>query len=238
MKNKKVLNCLILLLVFSLLLASVFYPVNSSAAETSALKGRVTDIKGSPVEGAELFVYDSPRVRRPADFISPKTDKEGRFQIDLPAGKYWVVARVRSSGEYGPLMPGDKHSGEPLDIELISGRAAEYDFIVSDIRETARQKQKIRQDYIKVTGRIVDEKGVPVRIAYAFAYKNRISPQFPDYISSWTDEEGNYTLYLSSGKYYIGAGRSFPPDRKRLSDVEIVLDADREGVNITVKSGK
>ncbi|OGW32199.1 MAG: hypothetical protein A2X59_10130 [Nitrospirae bacterium GWC2_42_7] len=235
MKKEEVLNYLILLLVFFLLFSSILYPVNSSAAETAALKGRVTDIKGSPAEGAELFIYDSTRIRRPADFISPKTDKEGRFQVYLPAGKYWVVARVRSSGEYGPLMPGDKHSGEPLDIELIPGKDAEYDFVVSDIRETARQKQKIRQDYIKVTGRIVDEKGVPVKIAYAFAYKSKVSSQFPDYISSWIDEKGIYSLYLPAGKYYVGADRSFPPEGKSLSGMEIVLDTDMEGVNITLK---
>jgi hypothetical protein len=106
-------NLLALLTLSFLLYILCFSASTSRAEERALLKGTVFDIKAVPVEGAEIFIYDSTDVRRPADFISAGTGKDGSFQMDLPAGIYWAVARIRSGDQFGPLMPGDKHSGDP-----------------------------------------------------------------------------------------------------------------------------
>jgi hypothetical protein len=229
-----VLLLLNIIFLFSILPVSNLFP--ATAEEKSIFNGRVMDIEEKPVEGAEIFIYDSPDVKRPADFISARTDKEGRFQMVLPIGKYWAVARLRSGEKYGPLMPGDKHSGEPVEIELAPDKEIKKDFIVADIREAVRTKQKIRKDYIKIKGRILDKNGFPVKMVYAIADKNRVITEIPDYISAWTDNDGNYTLYLPRGKYYIGYATVFPPGQKYTLNKEVVFETDKSEVDIITNS--
>jgi hypothetical protein len=205
----------------------------SAAEDKSIFKGRALDIDGKAVENAQVFIYDSPDTRRLADFISAKTDKEGRFHIVLPSGKYWAVARLKKGEIYGPLMPGDKHSGEPVEIELAPNIELARDFAVMDIREAARIRQKIREDYIRLSGKIINEKGLPVEMAYAFASKDKKVSGVPDYISAWTDDEGDYTLYLLPGTYYIGVATEFPPDQNYTTQ-EVVLKGDRVDLDIVI----
>ncbi len=225
-------------LILTALLISAFYCSTIMAEEKSIFKGKVLDIERKPVEGAEIYVYNSPAVKRPADFISQRTNKNGDFRVILPAGKYWAVARLRSGEKYGPLMPGDKHSGEPVEIELAPDKEIGKDFNVADMREVARLRKKTREDYIKIKGRILDKNGSPVKMAYAIANKNKAIPEIPDYISAWTDEEGYYILYLPPGEFYIGSATKFPPEASGKIYKELVLDADRTEMDIIINSSE
>lgn len=241
-KNSKdrLILCLIFIMPLSLalLFISYFYSSVTMAEEMSVLKGMIMDIREEPVEGAEVFIYNSQDVRRPADFISSKTDKSGNFQMELPPGRYWAVARVRSGEEYGPLVPGDKHSGDPEEIELAPGEELKYDFIVVDIRETARLKRKTREDYIKIKGRVMDKNKIPLAGIYIIANRDKKHSGIPEYISAWTDDTGYYTLYIPRGKYYIGYARSFPPDKDYRIYSEAVLDADEVDFDIIIDKGE
>jgi hypothetical protein len=219
-------NLLVLTTLFLSLVLPCFYASTLQAEDHALLKGTVLDIKEMPVEGAEIFIYDSPDVRRPADFISAGTGKDGTFQLDLPAGIYWAVARLRSGDQFGPLMPGDKHSGDPVEIELAPGEELEHDFTVVDIRETARLKRKTREDYIRIKGRVLDTHNNPVEKVYVIANKDKECPLIPDYLSAWTDNKGHYILYIPRGRYYIGYARSFPPNQDYRIYSEAVFDAD------------
>ena len=180
------------------------------AEETRLLKAKVSDIEGRPIEGAKLFLYDSSNVRRPADFITSLSDRSGRVQIALPPGNYWIVARFKSDGKYGPLMPGDKHSGEPLEVDMKSG-GSEVDFVVADIRELGQKKRASATDALRLKGRVVDANGVPVAQAFVFANRSKETGDLPDYISAWTDDDGVYEVYLPAAtKYFVGVSRLFP----------------------------
>lgn len=235
-RSALILNIILLLSVSP---ALFFSPAVTMAEEKSVLKGRVLDTEEKPVEGAEIFIYNSPDVRRPADFMSARTDKEGLFSVVLPIGKYWAVARLRKGTErYGPLMPGDKHSGEPVEIDITPNSEIEKDFTVVDIREVTRLKKKIREDYIKIKGRILDKNGFPVKMVYAIANKNKVIAEMPDYLSAWTDDEGYYTLYIPRGKYYIGYATVFPPAKDYNINREVVLEADKIDLDIIINSGE
>lgn len=208
----------------------------SAGQETSLLRGRVADISGNAVEGARVFVYDSLDVRRPAEFMSSPADKEGLFRLVLPVGKYWVVARLKKTEGYGPLMPGDKHSGEPVEIELVSGGEVNKDFTVADLRETMRIKIRVKEGLVKISGRIIDGDGSPLKSTYAFANAGEKIVGIPDYVSAWIDEEGHYTLFVPKGKYHVGCAFEFPPGQDYLVYGEMTLDADRSGVDIVRKS--
>jgi hypothetical protein len=187
----------------------------ASPGNSSELKARIQDLNGKPVEGVKVFLYVSTNVRTPADFISAATDKNGTSTVTVPSGKYWAVARLKKDAVYGPLMPGDKHSGEPVELEIDEKSATEAVFVVADIREIGQKKRTENADMTKLWGRIVDNTGRPVAGAYVFANRGREMEFIPEYLSAWTDESGSYTLLLPSGdKYYIGSAKIFPPPSK------------------------
>ena len=204
------------------------------ALEKAVLKGQVLDVEGKAVKGVEIFIYNSPDTRRPADYISARTDASGKFSITIPSGKYWAVARLRHGEKYGPLMPGDKHSGEPVEIEIEAGEEFVEDFTVIDLRDAARMIKKTREDYYKLEGRILDRKGAPLRNVYAVAGREKEISEMPDYLSAWTDEEGRYSLYLPAGTFFIGYAAEFPPGKKIYLYREIHISAEKKNLDIVV----
>jgi hypothetical protein len=206
------------------------------AEEKPVLKGRVSDREGKAVVGAMVFVYDSPYVKRPADFISAHTDNDGLFRMVLPPGRYWLVARLKKTEGYGPLLPGDKHSGEPVEVELDPGAEVNTDFVVADLRDAIKIREKEREGPVKISGRIIDENGSPVIGAYVVADKKEKTAGIPDYLSAWVDREGRYTLYVPRGRYYVGSADSFPPVEDRFTNEEMTFDGDKSDVDIVRKS--
>lgn len=205
------------------------------SGEKSVFKGGVNDINGKAAGGAKIYIYNSPNVRRQADYIAT-TEYNGRFRIALPSGKFWAVARLKKSDGYGPLMSGDKHSGEPLEIALLSGAELEVEFTIKDLKDAVSLRRKMREDIIKIEGRIIDINGRPVNMAYAIANRHEHIAVMPDYLSSWTDAEGRYVLYLTRGTYYLGYAFKFPPGQEYVKVREIFLEADRSDLDIVSNS--
>jgi hypothetical protein len=211
----------------------------ASAAATHLLKAKTSDIEGRPMEGAKLFLYDSTNVRRPADFISSLSNRTGHVEIALPPGKYWVVARFKADGKYGPLMPGDKHSGEPLEVDLTAG-GIEADFVIADIREVGQKKRASATDALRMKGRVLDSQGAPVAGAFVFANRSKEFSELPEFISAWTGVDGGYEVYLPPGAtYYAGASLQFPlnslkghfmPTIIEFGKIDIAID-----INLTVQ---
>ena len=219
---------MILSLLFLVAIMSAFHLPAAPAQESYVLTGLITDIDGKPVAGAEVFVYDSAAIRRPADFISARSGVDGRFRMVLPRQKNWAVARVRSGEKFGPLLPGDRHSGEPQILEPDETGELQQDFTVVDIREAVRQKQKIRADFVPVTGQVVDQNSKPVQNVYVFASKDRVVRGVPEYISAWTGTAGDYVLYLPPGRYFVGTSGVFPPLPGTVVNRELILDPEKK----------
>jgi hypothetical protein len=209
--------------------------LTATAAERVLLKGMVTDINGNAVEGAKVFLYNGPDVRRPADFISVQTDKDGKFHIVLPVGKFWAVARLKKGEEYGPLMSGDKHSGEPREVEVVPGPELEMDFTVRDLKDAASLRKGTREGYVKINGKILDKNGLPVPMVYATAHRSEKMEGLPDYLSLWTDADGSYTLYLPPGKYYLGSALTFPPGQDYGPGTAVLIDKDKDDLDIVIR---
>jgi len=185
-----------------------FLPDTAGAA---LIRGRVVDVDGWPLAGVKLFVYDSANVRRPATFISPPSAADGTAAITVPPGMYRVVARIKKDDSYGPLMPGDKHSGEPAVMDLTTEAELEQEFTVADIRDLGRRRQAIAVDSVKLSGRVLDSEGKPVANAYVFASATRETGPMPDYISAWTGGDGRYALIVpAASRYYVGSATRFP----------------------------
>lgn len=215
-------------LFFFIVALSGFTVQYSIAADEgkSVIRGKVTDVGGRAVEGAMVFVYDSPDVKRAANFISARTDKEGIYRMIVPAGRYWLIARTKNTDDYGPLMLKDRHSGDPIQTDLEPDREAETDFVVADLMEAMNMKREERERPVKITGRIIDQKGAPVSGAYAIANRKKEIARVPDYLSAWADRDGRFTMYVPKGRYYIGLAVAFPPGQNYSLNEEAVIDAD------------
>jgi hypothetical protein len=200
------------------------------AGQAGFLEGRILDISEEPVKSAEVYVFDSPDVKRPADFVSNRTAEDGRYSVKLPSGNYWAVAIFRKGGvRFGPLGSSDKHSGDPVALEIAADGSRSMDFMVVNLREAARRHEKKSAELIRVTGKVVNQSGAPVQTAYAMAHKMQQFGNLPDYISAWTDEQGVYTLYLPPGRYFLGASVGFPPknDYNLYCDQQFVGDTEK-----------
>ncbi|AJE04788.1 hypothetical protein GPICK_02980 [Geobacter pickeringii] len=209
--------------------------VTAHAAAPAIIRATVLDVAGKPVAGAKIFVYDSADTRRPADFISPGSDRQGRIVLQVPPGRYWAVARLKKDGSYGPLMPGDKHSGEPTALEPAAGEELASEFVVADIRDVGRQRETVASESVVVRGRIVDPSGAPVAGAYVFANRTKAGKGIPEFLSAGSDADGNFTLYLpAGGRYYAGAARRFPPESGAGGLREIVPEAGKRDIVMDV----
>jgi len=224
-------------IISSCLLFITILATSTCFAETKEveLRGRVVDIMEQPVAGAEVYLYDSNQVKRPADFISQKTNSDGEYQLTVPAGEYWAVAILRQSGSsFGPLQMGDKHSGDPLVLDLKKKKMEEVDFTVMDLRDAVRHSRKRGEELFEIRGKILDTHEKPVAMAYVLADSRRAPAGIPQYLSAWTEIEGKYTLYLPAGKYYLGVSTVMPPALKEELSHAIEVKGDMQGVDLVL----
>lgn len=210
-------------LLLTTLFAIIFPSVSFGEVDNIILSGRVTALSGEPVADAEIYIYATNNTRRPADFISPRTGSNGIYRLVIPKASYWAVARIKRGERFGPLRPGDRHSGEPIKIEFDTDSSVAQDFVVADMQELAQSRTKGRADLVEITG-VITSADKPLSGAYVFARSDRISVTIPGFFSSWSDSRGEYKLRLPPGQYYLGVGTEFPlPDKPvLLKEVNLV----------------
>jgi hypothetical protein len=229
-----------LFIVIICLISFILCAASSWGAETEdvELRGRVIDIMTQPVAGAEVYLYDSKQVKRPADFISQKTKTDGSYRLKVPAGVYWAVAILRQAGSsFGPLQVGDKHSGEPLILDLKNKKMKEMDFTVMDLRDAVRHSRKRSEELFEIRGRILDTDEKPVAMAYVLAdSRSRPAPEIPQYLSAWTGSDGKYKIYLPAGAFYMGAATLMPPSPEEELSHFIEVAGDMQGMDLVLRN--
>ena len=221
------------------LLSFILAAASPCSAESNdvELRGRVIDIMTQPVAGAEVYLYDSKQVKRPADFVSPKTKTDGSYKLTAPPGVYWAVAILRRTGpSFGPLQIGDKHSGEPLVLDLKNKKIEEVDFTVMDLRDAVRHSRKRSEELFEIQGRILDAHEKPLAMAYVIA-DSRSMPgtEIPRFLSAWTGIDGQYTLYLPAGAFYLGTSTITPPPAEEELSHFIEVAGDMQGLDLVLR---
>ncbi len=211
---RRLLTCLLALSLLTACSPAVKNQTKYSDGKgSSGVTGKVTLKKdGKPLEGAYVNIYPShaPNLLGPSTYISSPTGKDGEYQIIVPPGSYYIVARKRASGmATGALSPGDYFSADArMLIEIKADKLAHVDLPMVYMSAPMFFKQgggAIATDY-GVKGRILDTEGKPQAGAFAIAYKDADIQRLPDFASTLTDEKGEFILYLpAGGEYYLAA---------------------------------
>jgi len=205
------------------------------AADSVEVKGRIYDARNVPVAGAEVYAYRSANVRKPADFKSTLSAADGTYRLILPPGAYFMVAVQRVHPKsFGPLEEGDRHSGDPLEVEVARSRNG-LDFQILNLREAALKGGKRNEELLEISGRLLDKDGAEVPGAYAIAAKAPRFKGIPPYFSAWSDASGGYHLFIPKGRYYLGGALVFPPNPAYVLEKEIVVEKDQNDLDIVVE---
>lgn len=204
--------------------------------DNARIRGRLT-FKGEPVERAYLYGYATAEgfFHGPADFVQPVA--KGNFSVNVPPGKYYLVARKRAKGGmYGPIEMGDKlnfYAGNPLVI-------GEREEVVIEI-PMAERLSSLEEDESTERGRkikLVDADGKPLASFYVLAYGNADRSGPPAATSALTDKNGETFIHLPpEAKYLRGRATLGGP----LSENETYIDGEASaGVakEIILKAGK
>jgi len=209
---------------------------------------------GEPIEDVTVSLYfDETDGFRGLGFMrTPPTGPDGIFRMDMvPEGRYFLIARKRGSGRgVGPMMKGDLISyyrfnpvrvEEGKEIEIVLPMVVKR--LDRDINSTGAAG-----DRPGFEGVVTDTEGRPVQGMHVFAYlEPEMGHHKPAALSSITDEQGRYQIFLpAAGKYYVGARHEYGDNPlpgemyghyEGTPDHGLTVESTRflEGIGITVK---
>ncbi len=189
-----------------------------SSAADSGVSGRLT-ADGRPVGRAFVYVYTDTGagLMGPSYGEAVQVDADGAFRIDLPAGRYHLVARRRADGSRaGELVPGDlngNYPGNPVEVHR-SERLELGTFPLTLIDPQVHARRQAQGTFTAtgttLTGKVLDPQGEPVSGVHVFAYLDRRMVGKPVHISTPTGADGRFQLHLGDGgTYFVGARSKF-----------------------------
>jgi parallel beta-helix repeat protein len=226
--------------------------------EDATLEGVALGPSG-PLEGVLLHLYpDAARDFRGPDLFGPQgaapggTDPEGRFSIQAPPGKYYLVATRRKQGRgLGPLQVGDSFGyfdGNPLVLGA-GERVALTVQLAEKAQSTDGAAPGTGAGLLGIRGVIRDPAGGVPRGVYAYASPdpNLMIGTMPPFRSLPVGADGAYFIDLPGpGTYYVGArsGYGGPPmpgewfgvhGAEMPEPVTVEEGSSREGVDVVVR---
>lgn len=176
---------------------------------STGVMGIVSD-NGQPVKGAIITVYPdlSSQLKGMGLGMSAPTDDKGFFEIPLPAGSYYLVVRVRKSGQMaGPLKAGDLFGylpGNPLALK--EGDVARVQVPVIEVPDKGDRYATTLFGNTQITGRILNTEGLPVQGVRAMLYDDPMMLNRPLYVSQESAADGSFALsFPKGGIYYLSA---------------------------------
>ncbi|TLM65679.1 MAG: hypothetical protein FDZ69_08800 [Deltaproteobacteria bacterium] len=189
-----------------------------STAADSGVSGKLT-AAGRPLDRAFVYVYTETAtgLMGPSYGEAVQADGDGAFRIDLPAGRYHLVARRRADGSRsGELAPGDlngAYPGNPVTVRRGEHlQLGPFPLTVIDAAVHARRQAKgtFAVTGTMLTGQVLDPQGEPVRGVHVFAYLDSRMVGKPVHISAPTGTDGKFQLHLGEGgTYFVGARSNY-----------------------------
>lgn len=199
--------------------------------------------EGKALEKSYVYVYKDLKsgLRGPAFLVYPSRD--GSFSINLPEGKYYIIARKRAKGGmYGPIEEGDYFNfyyGNPVTVKKGTLKSVS----IECIKRLSQLEEGV--GFSEITGYVKDGKGNPLSGLFVLLYQNKNMQGKPLYISGRTNREGKFTIKIPMGTYYILARENIggPPAigewyGKYKEPIPIKENEKIEAINIIVEKTK
>lgn len=170
---------------------------------------------GAPVAGARVSAYlrSDEGFRQMGFAVSAPTAPAGDFFLELPPGRYYLIARKRAAGGMaGPLRKDDLFGYYPANpVTVDPGRTVNIVIPVTLLKlrnSPFYSGDSAAAAYIE--GRIVGRDGKPRRGVYAALYHNPNLLDRPAFMSDVTGDDGRYRLPIPvAGTYYLGAREGY-----------------------------
>ena len=169
-------------------------------------------LDGQPVQGAIVTVYPdlSSQLKGMGLGMAAPTDDQGYFELPLTVGTYYLVVRVRQSGQMaGPLKAGDLFgylAGNPLAIN--EGDPALVHIPLIEVPEKVSRHAANLFGNTSISGLVLDQKGAPVAGLQVLLYEDSMMLNRPLYVSQKTAADGRYQLSFPKGGHYYLAARN------------------------------
>jgi hypothetical protein len=182
--------------------AAIIFIMSALISDASAggVQGRVA-IRGEVVEGVGIYAYKNFDTGLKGDYfkVSSPTKIDGTYKLDLPAGRYYFVARKTKKGGVD-LSEGDLYcyyNGSPIYVADDAYKNVGFNMIkVPAALESKKDKKKGVYGFITF-------KDKPLERVYLFAYKDAAEGfKGPaDYV--FPSEKGRVKLRLPEGEFYL-----------------------------------
>ena len=164
-----------------------------------------------PLAGAMIHIYTdlSGGLKGMGYVMAGPTNEAGYFETSLPAGTYYLLARLRrgGSGLTGPLQAGDfigYFPGNPLRVG--AGEVARIAIPLLEVPEKIARMAENLFGNTAIHGRILHPDGRPVRDARAVLYGDAQMLNRPLYVSRPSAADGTFVLsFPHGGTYYLAA---------------------------------
>ncbi|GAB4178075.1 MAG: hypothetical protein Tsb0017_17700 [Geothermobacteraceae bacterium] len=172
-------------------------------------QGGPSGVAGTLLRGNEPLAQASVEIYLKADkdrsvqpFAVGSTDDEGRYRIDLPPGRYFIIGKKRTETADGrPLMLMAECPANPVQVDRGLLQVAPF-----GLREMGRDGQLVPEPGTGLDGRVVFE-GAGVEHAFVYVYTDReLNSVGPGYGAAVeTGSDGAFHLDLPSGTFWLAA---------------------------------
>lgn len=207
-------------IILSLLLAITFLAGSAMGGEpnqTGILAGKWITKQHGPMSGAQVLLFNAANGPAPSSNkhlripdAGAAVDSKGRFSVELPAGKYYLVMRKRVNPESaGPPEEGDPQyyarlkNGQPKTFVVKAGKTTNIGTVAVAVpfkKETPISTEGLTG----IEGTVTDENRAPVAGVRVLAYDSPGMMGRPLYASDKTGADGKYFLTVNGqGTYYL-----------------------------------
>ncbi|GAB4239119.1 MAG: hypothetical protein OHK0028_16870 [Deltaproteobacteria bacterium] len=172
------------------------------SARNGTVEG-MASIDGAPAGAAEVQAFVKAGAERTGTpFLTAAARDDGSFKMSLPAGNYFLVARMTVRRDGRERTYKGEYPGNPVNV-VGGGRMRG---IVLPLAEMSSGGFVPRAG-TGVTGAVVDEDGVPVPGAFVYAYPDNVGVvRGPAYVAfGRTDGKGGFRIPLREGTFRIVA---------------------------------
>ena len=210
--------------IIVLFVLSLFAPltclVNSEEAKREGpgtAFGQVVDEDGSPLPGGVVSFFNAKKgvapliadVHRIPDIVG-RMDPDGRFNVKLRPGSYYMGALIITNPNRGPgpPRPGEKFyyarndQGDLREIAIGTGEEKDFGQIVMALPDTFPAAKSL----VTIQGRLLKDDGTPFAGGVVLV-KTNMNKLRPDFVSPRTDEAGRYEIKLPADTPYFLLGR-------------------------------